>query len=62
MKLDRANSKPDKLIFVFDGGTNLDPQKDTHIHGVTISFHEDGKVTSDWQAYVGGKKSMFTRS
>ena len=60
MKLDRANSKPDKLIFVFDGGTNLDPQKDTHIHGVTISFHEDGKVTSDWQAYVGGKKSMCT--
>ncbi len=58
MKLDRAKSTPDKLIFVFDGGTNLDPQKDMHIHGVTISFHEDGKVTSNWQAYVGDKKGM----
>jgi hypothetical protein len=60
VKLDRANSKPDELIFVFDGGTNLNPEKDMHIHGVTITFHEDGKVTSAWEGYVGGKKAMTT--
>src|SRR5271166_4796040 len=57
VKLDRANSTPNELIFVFDGGTNLDPQKDHHIHGVKITFHEDGKVTSAWDGYAGGKKA-----
>ena len=60
VKLDRANSKPDELIFVFDGGTNLNPEKDMHIHGVKITFHEDGKVTSAWEGYAGGKKAMTT--
>ncbi len=57
VKLDRANSTPDHLIFVFDGGTNLDPQKDLHIHGVQITFHNDGKVDSAWEAYQGGKSA-----
>jgi hypothetical protein len=58
VKLDRANSKPDELIFVFDGGTNLNPEKDMHIHGVKITFHDDGKVTSTWESYAAGKKAM----
>ena len=60
VKLDRVNSKPDELIFVFDGGTNLDPQKDMHIHGLKITFHEDGTVTSAWDGYMGGKKAGTT--
>lgn len=55
MKLDRAKSRPDHLVFTFDGGTNLDPQKDMHIHGLEITFHADGRVTSAWEGYVGGK-------
>ena len=62
VKLDRVNSKPDELIFAFDGGTNFDPQKDHHIHGVKITFHEDGKVTSAWESYMGGKKRRLPRS
>jgi len=57
MKLDRANSTLDHLIFVFDGGTNFVPQKDMHIHGLQITFGEDGKVTSAWEAYTGGKSA-----
>jgi hypothetical protein len=57
VKLDRAKSTPDHLIFVFDGGTNFDPQKDMHIHGLEITFHEDGKITSAWEGYMGGKKA-----
>ena len=59
VKLDRVNSRPNELIFVFDGGTNFDPQKDHHIHGLTIKFHEDGKVTSAWESYAGGKKDAI---
>jgi hypothetical protein len=59
VKLDRAHSTPDHLIFVFDGGTNLDPQKDMHIHGVKITFHKDGKVDSAWESYEGGKSAGY---
>jgi hypothetical protein len=57
VKLDRAMSTSKRLIFVFDGDTNLDPQKDMHIHGLEITFHDDGKVTSAWEACEGGKKA-----
>jgi len=60
VKLDRAKSSPDELIFVFDGGTNLDPEKDMHIHGVRFKFEKDGRVTSAWDGYVGGKKAGTT--
>jgi hypothetical protein len=60
VKLDRASSTPTHLIFVFDGGSNLDAQKDMHIHGLEITFHADGKVTSDWEAYTGGKSAGKT--
>ena len=61
VKLDRANSTPDHLIFVFDGGTNLDAQKDMHIHGVKITFHKDGKVESEWEGYQDGKSAGITK-
>jgi hypothetical protein len=60
VKLDRANSTADELIFVFDGGTNLNPEKDMHIHGVKITFGKDGHITSAWDGYVGGKKASTT--
>jgi len=55
LKLDRAKSRPDHLVFTFDGGSNLDPKKDMHIHGLEITFHEDGRVTSAWEGYMGDK-------
>jgi hypothetical protein len=60
VKLDRAHSQPDHLIFLFDGGTNLDPTKDMHIHGLEITFHKDGQITSAWEGYMGGKKAGTT--
>jgi hypothetical protein len=60
VKLDRAKSTPEELIFVFDGGTNLDPEKDAHIHGVRIKFEKDGQVTSAWDGYSDGKKAGTT--
>ncbi len=57
LKLDLKASKPDYLTFVFDGGTNLDPAKDMHIHGLRIKFLEDNKIESEWEAYMDGKLS-----
>ena len=60
MKLDRANSSPTKLIFVFDGGSNMDAAKDMHIHGMTMTFEKDGAVKAEWEAYAGGKSAGKT--
>jgi hypothetical protein len=60
LKLDRAKSTAKHLVFVFDGGTNLNPEKDMHIHGLEITFHDDGKVTSVWEGYMGGKSEGKT--
>ena len=60
VKLDRANSTADHLIFVFDGGTNFDPAKDMHIHSLEIKFLADGKVSSAWDGYMDGKKASTT--
>jgi len=55
LKLDRKGSKPDFYSFVFDGGTNLNPDKDMHIHAVRFKFLEGGKVESEWDGYLDGK-------
>ena len=60
VKLDRVHSRPDHLIFVFDGGSNLNPEKDLHIHGLEVTFHPDGRVTSAWEGYMGGKSAGIT--
>jgi hypothetical protein len=60
LKLDRAQSTPDEFVFLFDGGTNLDPEKDMHIHGLRIKFEKDGHVKSEWEGYMDGKKAGTT--
>jgi hypothetical protein len=55
LKLDRAASTPEQLVFAFDGGTNFDPAKDAHMHEGKIAFKDGGKVESAWTGYSGGK-------
>lgn len=56
MKLDREASTPSSLIFDFDGGTNLDPAVDPHIHGATIQIDGDA-MESVWQSWAGGEQA-----
>jgi hypothetical protein len=56
LKLDRSASKPDTLVFAFDGGTNLDPEKDSHMHSGRIFFREGDRVESEWDGYKGREK------
>jgi hypothetical protein len=60
MKLDRKASTPDVLVFVFDGGTNLDPAKDMHIHGLKTTFKPGGRIEEAWDGYAGGKLAATT--
>jgi hypothetical protein len=59
LKLDKAASTPNTLVFAFDGGTNLDPAKDSHMHSGKITFRDDKHVDSEWEGYAG-KEKMHT--
>jgi hypothetical protein len=55
LRLDTAASTPDRLVFAFEGGSNLDPAKDGHLHSGTIQFKPD-HVESDWAVYNKGQE------
>jgi hypothetical protein len=56
MRLDRTSSTPDRLVFAFDGGTNFDPAKDTHVHSGVIEWKGD-TLHNAWTVYAGGKEA-----
>jgi hypothetical protein len=60
LRLDRASSTPFRLVFVFDGGSNFDPGKDMHMHGMTLTFEKDGVVKAAWEAYAEGRPAGTT--
>lgn len=55
-KLDLAKSTLKELVFAFDGGTNLDPNKDMHVHDGSIKLVGDGKLEASWSSYFRGEK------
>ena len=61
MKLDRAKSKPDDLVFAFDGGYNIDPEKDAHMHSGRIQFLDADHILAEWAGYAAGKPGHVAR-
>jgi len=57
MRLDTRASAPGDLRFIFDGGTNFDPEKDMHIHSVRYVFGADGSLHEEWESRNEGKTS-----
>ncbi|CAN5478295.1 hypothetical protein BH11PLA2_BH11PLA2_17320 [soil metagenome] len=56
MKADPKSAK-NQIHFAFDGGTNLDPAKDAHMHEVTLTFVDDDHIELCGIAWVDGKPS-----
>jgi hypothetical protein len=56
MRLDRSASTPGRLVFAFDGGTNFDPAKDTHVHSGVVEWKGDS-LHNVWTVYAGGKEA-----
>jgi len=56
MRLDRTASTPERLVFAFDGGTNFDPAKDTHVHSGVVEWKGDS-LHNVWTVYSGGKET-----
>jgi len=45
------------LVFEFDGGSNLDPAKDGHMHNGRIHFVSPGRMKAQWYGWDKGKPS-----
>ena len=54
MKAD-PKSPTGQIVFEFDGGSNLDPAKDKHMHGATLTFVDDDHVSIAGVCWEGGK-------
>jgi len=59
MALD-PQSTDEKLIFVFSGGTNLNPAIDEHVHNLRIKWVSWDAIESEWDGYKDGKKVETT--
>jgi hypothetical protein len=53
LKADRASSAS-RLVFEFAGGANLDPAKDKHMHGATLTIVDDNHVELQGVGWDGG--------
>jgi len=47
-----------KVAFAYDGGTNIDPKRDRHMHQATFEFLGKDEITSDWSEFAEGKPVM----
>ena len=62
-KLNTRKSTATELVFDFDGGTNLNPRRDMHMHSLTLTLagsKKSGvqKLTCGGTSWEGGKQKM----
>jgi hypothetical protein len=53
MKAD-PNSPADQIVFRFNGGGNLDPKKDKHMHEVTLTIADDDHIEANATGWENG--------
>jgi hypothetical protein len=54
----RAGQNASEIIFDFDGGTNLNPNKGFHMHDAVLRFTDDNHMHAEWQAFLDGKPAQ----
>jgi hypothetical protein len=47
-----------RAVFTFDGGTNVDPAWDRHMHSAWIELVGPDEIRSQWTAYAEGEPDM----
>lgn len=50
-----------KLAFEFDGGANLDPARDTHMHQAEFEWVDEAHVRASWTVYERGRPADAVR-
>ncbi len=49
------SSTPDRLVFVFSSGTNMDPARSPHMHNARVRFIDTDHIESEWDMFQDGK-------
>jgi len=50
-----SGSTPTELRFEFDGGSNIKPESDMHMHSAVVRLPDATHLESAWTAWTGGK-------
>lgn len=50
------SSDPKTITFDFDSTCGIDPSKEAHMHGMTITFDNPDTITTSCKAFMGGKE------
>jgi hypothetical protein len=54
----KTGTGSNELVFEFAGGSNLDPAKDTHMHGFRVQIIDDNHIRSECELFAKGKLSQ----
>ena len=53
-------STGDRIDLDFAGGTNMNPDKDGHMHSVSIDFKDPDTIVQEWTYYEDGKEMQVS--
>jgi hypothetical protein len=56
------NAGGSRLDFAFDGGANIDPKKDRHMHSAWLELLGTDEIRSEWTELADGKTVLVARS
>lgn len=51
-----------RVQFSYDGGTNIDPQRDRHMHSAWLEFLGKDEIRSEWTEEADGKAVFVAKS
>jgi hypothetical protein len=50
-----------RFDFAYDGGTNIDPKRDRHMHSATFDLASADEIRSEWSELAEGKPVLVAR-
>ena len=50
-----------RFDFAYDGGTNIDPERDRHMHSATFDLAGADEIRSEWSELAEGKPAFVAR-
>jgi hypothetical protein len=56
------DTKGPRLDFAYDGGTNIDPGHDRHMHSASFEFVSADEIRNEWTEQADGKTVLVVKS
>ena len=56
------DAKGARVQFSYDGGANIDPKRDRHMHSAWLEFVDKDEIRTEWTEEEGGKAVFVAKS